>query len=126
MAKILVVDDDVDIRESISILLETDGHNVVTAQNRSAGMSAVKLEKPDVIVLDVMMEEPDDGFIMAQDLRRNGIKIPIIMLTGVSKAFGMDFGKDKSIVPVDEFLEKPVVPELLKTKINDILKQQKK
>ncbi len=124
MAKILIVDDDIDIQESTRICLEAEGHKVVTAGNRSDGMAAVVREKPELIVLDVMMEEADDGFTMAQDLRREGIKTPIIMLTGVSKAFGMNFGKDAAIVPVNEFLEKPVEPELLKAKINKLLQKK--
>jgi len=79
-------------------------------------MENLKKYKPDLLVLDVMMEEPDDGFAMAQKIRLEKIKIPIIMLTSVSKITGLKYGKDKEMVPVDEFLEKPVAAEtFLKT-----------
>jgi len=123
MAKILIVDDDFDIQEILRAYLEGDGHTVVSAGNRGDGMAAVTREPPDLIVLDVMMETEDAGFTMAQELRRQGVKTPIVMLTSVSRAFGMPFGKDREMVPVDEFLEKPVKPGLLLDKIHALLER---
>ena len=116
MAKILLVDDDDDFVQINKALLEKEGHQVVFAYNPKEGMENLKKYKPDLLVLDVMMEEPDDGFAMAQKIRLEKIKIPIIMLTSVSKITGLKYGKDKEMVPVDEFLEKPVAAEtFLKT-----------
>jgi len=114
MAKILIVDDDLDVVEVGRVILEGEGYQVVTANNREDGMAAVKAEKPNLILLDVMMEREDDGFVMAQDLRRAGDKTPIIMMTNVSKVFGRKFGADSEMVPVNEFVEKPVDPQTLK------------
>jgi DNA-binding response OmpR family regulator len=72
--------------------------------------------------LDVMMEQPDDGIAMAQDLRRAGATLPIIMLTSVGKVTGMSYGRDDDLVPVDAFLEKPVRPEDLLKRITELLK----
>ena len=121
MAKILLVDDDVDMIEISKVHLENAGHTVASANNRKDGMNAVKNEKPDLIILDVMMDSEDDGFVMAQDLRRDGVKTPIIMLTNVGKITGMEFDKDDEMVPVDEFLQKPVDPETLVAKIKNLL-----
>ncbi len=121
MAKVLLVDDDMDMIEIAKIHLENAGHSVAYANNRNKGMDAVKAEKPDVIILDVMMESEDDGFVMAQDLRRDGITTPIIMLTNVGRISGMKFDKDNEMVPVDEYLEKPVDPETLVAKIKNLL-----
>ncbi len=115
MVKILIVDDDKDVIEVGKIILQGEGYEVVSANNREDGMAAVESEKPNLILLDVMMEREDDGFIMAQDLRRNGVNTPIIMLTNVSKVFGMDFDKDSEMAPVNEFVEKPIDPESLKS-----------
>ena len=115
MVKILIVDDDKDVIEVGKIILQGEGYEVVSANNREDGMAAVESEKPNLILLDVMMEREDDGFIMAQDLRRNGVNTPIIMLTNVSKVFGMDFDKDSEMAPVNEFVEKPIDPETLKS-----------
>ena len=110
-----------DMIEIAKIHLENAGHSVAYANNRNKGMEAVRAETPDVIILDVMMESEDDGFVMAQDLRRDGIKTPIIMLTNVGRISGMKFDKDNEMVPVDEYLEKPVDPETLAAKIKNLL-----
>ena len=76
MAKILVVDDDPDIVEATQLFLAREGHQVEVAYNRQDGLKKVASFKPDLLILDVMMEQPDDGFAMAQDLRRAGNKCP--------------------------------------------------
>ena len=87
-------------------------------------MQAVADFSPDMIVLDVMMEEPDDGFAMAQDLRRDGCDVPIMLLTSVGKVTGMRYGKDSAVVPVDAFFEKPIDPATLVQKVAELLAQK--
>lgn len=123
MAKILIVDDDPDILEASQLFLAKEGHQIATASNRSEGMAKVESFQPDLLLLDVMMEQPDDGFIMAQDLRRQGKTFPILMLTSVSTASGLDFGRDKEMVPVDAFQSKPVEPAALVQKVAELLKK---
>jgi DNA-binding response OmpR family regulator len=120
MYKIAIIDDDPDIIEATSMLLNAKGYNVVTAGNVPDALELIEKEKPDLMILDVMMEEPDDGFYLANKFRKNGITTPIIMLTSVAKATGMFFGTDT--VPVNEFLEKPVPPAKLLEKIGLYLK----
>ena len=86
-------------------------------------MKKVDEENPELIILDVMMEEIDDGFVMAQDLRRKGVKTPILMLTSVGKVSGMSFDKDPEMVPVDAFEEKPIQPDKLLKKVDELLKK---
>ncbi|HPM78326.1 MAG TPA: response regulator transcription factor [bacterium] len=121
MAKILIVDDDPDILEVVGMVLEKEGHQIATAPSREEGMAAVNTFRPDLIVLDVMMDQPDDGFVMAQDLRKGGFAAPILMLTSVGKVTGMDFGADESVVPVDDFQEKPISPDALIEKVKALL-----
>jgi DNA-binding response OmpR family regulator len=123
MAKILVVDDDPDITYAVSLYLKKDGHEVRTAASRAEGMKALADNPPDLMILDVMMEQPDDGIAMAQELRRTGRKLPIVMLTSVGKVTGMSFDRDSELVPVDAFFEKPVKPEALLAKVNELLKR---
>jgi len=122
MARILVVDDDPDITFAISLFLKKEQHDVQLAASRAEGMKALETFTPDLMILDVMMEQPDDGIAMAQDLRRAGVMLPIIMLTSVGKVTGMSYGRDNDLVPVDAFFEKPVRPEDLLTKITELLK----
>ena len=118
--KILIADDDQDIRDSLQAILETRKYTVITAADRDEGMEKIKTEKPDLLILDVMMNEPDDGFYLAQKLRREKIDTPIIMYTSVSKALGINFGRSE-IVPVDEFVEKPISPDELIEKVEKLL-----
>ncbi len=120
MALIAIIDDDPDIIDASSLVLKSKGYAVITATNLSDGYRIIMEKKPDLIILDVMMEEPDDGFFMAQKLRKEKIKTPILMYTSVSKAIGMDFGKNE-MVPVDDFVEKPISPEELITKVSNLL-----
>jgi DNA-binding response OmpR family regulator len=117
MKKIAIIDDDPDIIEAITILLESREYSVVSAGNIQDGTKLVNSENPDLILLDVMMEEPDDGFYLANKLRKSGVSIPIILLTSVSKSFGYDFGAGETL-PINDFIEKPVSPIELLEKIN--------
>jgi len=123
MAKILIVDDDPDVVEAVDLLLKQQGHQMATAFNRQEGMTRIEEFSPDLIILDVMMEQPDDGITMAQDLRRKGRPTPILMLTTVSRATGLNIGKDDEMVPVNDFQEKPIEPALLLEKVADLLRQ---
>ena len=123
MAKILIVDDDPDVVEAVGLFLQKEGHEVANAYDRQEGMKQVASFQPDLIVLDVMMEQPDDGIAMAQDLRRKDFSNPILMLTSVGKATGMEFGSDSEMVPVDDFEEKPIDPAKLVAKVKELLKK---
>ena len=120
MALIAVIDDDPDILDATSLVLTAKGYEVITADNPDDGYKIVKEKNPDLIILDVMMEEPDDGFFLAQKFRKENIEIPIIMYTSVSKALGLEFAASE-IVPVDDFVEKPISPDTLLDKVEKLL-----
>jgi DNA-binding response OmpR family regulator len=107
--------------EAGRIVLEAKGYEVVSAGNVSQGMSVLEETNPDLMILDVMMEEPDDGIRMARQVRRKGFDLPILMLTSVNVAMGLHIDKDEEMVPVDEFQEKPVDPETLIRKVELLL-----
>lgn len=121
MVKILIVDDDPDMVEATRIVLERDGYTVVNAPNLEEGLQKLAETDPDLLILDVMMEEPDDGLRFARQVRRTGNKLPILMLTSVNRAMGLQIGKDEEMVPVDEFVEKPVDPATLSAKVKALL-----
>ncbi|MBN1551539.1 response regulator transcription factor [bacterium] len=124
MPKILIVDDDPDIIEACTLILTREGYDVSSALNRDQGMQMVTDMQPDILILDVMMEQPDDGIAMAQELRRKGFKNPIMMLTSVGKATGFEFDKDDEIVPVDVFEEKPIEPSRLLSIVKELLPEK--
>jgi DNA-binding response OmpR family regulator len=121
MAKILIVDDDPDITFATGLFLKKAQHEVLTASNRDDGMKAIEEENPDLIILDVMMEQADDGIAMAQELRRQGCGTPILMLTSVGRVTGFSYDEDQEMVPVNAFFEKPIQPDLLVRKVNELL-----
>ncbi|MFH1624057.1 MAG: response regulator [Pseudomonadota bacterium] len=131
--KILVVDDDPDVVELIRIGLEANGYDVFSAENGTGGLRMVKEIRPDLIILDVMMDTITEGFQVSYQLRsqdpeseyRNYSKIPIIMLTGISQQMHMKFSPktDGDYLPVDEFLEKPIRIEPLLEKVKELLHQ---
>ena len=124
MARILIVDDDPDITFATELFLKKAQHEVMSAANRTDGMKAIEEWNPDLIVLDVMMEQPDDGIAMAQELRRQGNHTPILMLTSVSKVTGFTYDQDQELVPVDAFFEKPIQPEALLAKVTELLAKE--
>lgn len=122
--RVLLVDDDPDFIQANSIILDASGFEVLTASNGAEGLKKVEEEKPDVVVLDVMMENTDEGFAVARKIRRKlHSNVPIIMLTSVSQATGYSFKPEEhpDFFPVDQFLTKPVAPTVLVQKIKDAL-----
>ncbi len=117
MYKVLVIDDDPDMVEAVRIVLEREGYTVESASNVSDGWTRLEEGRPDLLILDVMMEEPDEGLMFARKVRREGNPLPILMLTSVNRALGLQIGKDEEIVPVDEFVEKPIDPATLVEKV---------
>ncbi len=125
-AKIVIVDDDQDIRDTLQHILEGRQYTVITASNKEDGLEKIRAEKPDLAMLDVMMETWQDGFEMARTLKKDpDLKhIPILMLTGVKDQTGIDFKStagDPTWLPVDGYLEKPVEPNALLAEVEKLL-----
>jgi CheY-like chemotaxis protein len=130
--KILVIDDDPDAVEVMRIALEANGYDVSSASNGTEGLRAVKAIRPELIILDVMMDTTTEGFQVSYQLRshdpnseyREFSTIPIIMLTGISQKMQMKFStqRDGDYLAVDEFLEKPVRIDPLLETIRKLLK----
>ena len=122
---ILVVEDDARLRERLARYLASEGFRVTASGDAADARAKLRAINPDLMVLDVMMEQPDDGIAMAQELRRTGQMLPIVMLTSVGKVTGMSFDKDSDLVPVDAFFEKPVRPDELIGTVRDLLARKK-
>jgi DNA-binding response OmpR family regulator len=123
---ILIIDDDPDITEAMTVILTNRGYDVRTAQDGSEGMDQLKQARPDLIILDVMMRTSQEGFELSRELKHNKAfkNIPILMLTGVKQKTGLDFkttAGDQDWLPVDEYLDKPVKPDVLLAKVEDLL-----
>ncbi|MHB8771167.1 MAG: response regulator [Syntrophales bacterium] len=119
---ILLIDDDRDFVHSTKAFLEGRGYTVDTAFNGSEGLGKIRAGKPDLIVLDVMMDTDAEGFNLAYELRKDEArrKIPIVIVSGFSQHLSDKMDNFQFILgqewPADAFLEKPVdLKELAKT-----------
>ena len=127
-ATVLIVDDDPDITEAMKVVLEYKNYAVNSAASVEQAMESLKNNCPDVMILDVMMESPQDGFILARQLKQDEKykNIPILMLTSVQDKMGIDFKSaagDETWLPVEEYLSKPVKPDVLLKKVEGLLKK---
>lgn len=129
MANILIVDDDLDIIDSLKMVLEANGHQVSVKTDPDNLVASVKQVSPDLIILDIIFpEDPNAGFTAARELHKvEGVKdIPILLLSAVNQKSKMSFGFSESdisedFMPVKGFIEKPVEPSLLLSKVNELL-----
>jgi len=125
--KVLIIDDDVDMVEAEKMVLENNGYIVFTAYDGEEGYKKIIELNPDVIILDVMMATPEEGFQLAYKLKENEnlAKIPIVMVTSISKETGFKFDpkKDENFLPVNQFIEKPIKPEELLEAIEKAMKK---
>lgn len=129
MSKILIVDDDADIVEAMRLVLEKRGHKVALAADGNEGMAKARTEKPDVIILDVMMPGLD-GFEVARELKGDSQTrdISILMLTAIKDKMGFDFKKetaDPNWLPVDDYCDKPLDYEVLLKKVDQLVRNKK-
>lgn len=123
--KILLIDDDLDFVAGTQAFLEGHGYQIVAAYDGDEGQKKAEEEKPDLIILDVMMRTDTEGFEVARSLRANEAtkQIPIIMLTGVNQYVPWRFGPDKVWLPVDAFIDKPMNPQQLLAAVKTAMAQ---
>lgn len=129
MAHVLLVDDDVQLLEANTIVLSANKHRVSHAHSGAEAREFLKGTLPDIVVLDVMMEDFDSGFELAKHISVSHPELPMIMLTGVYEymddAWKQAFDEDKSWLPVHRFMEKPVSPTVLLYEIEALLKDRR-
>jgi two-component system alkaline phosphatase synthesis response regulator PhoP len=117
--KILVIDDDVDLVAVMKGTLESKPYEVIAAYNGKEGLEKAKKEKPDLILLDIMMPVMD-GFNFAEQFGKDPslAKIPVLALTSFSESLGQPFP-----FQVAEYLRKPLKPKELIAKVEEHLKR---
>jgi DNA-binding response OmpR family regulator len=127
--KILVVDDDPDILDAVSMILESQGYQVVTARDGVEGLANLKAENPDLLILDLMMPKMD-GFAVCKELQdprwSKYRHIPILILTSVReeasrRRYELETGLE---LDVDDYLEKPFQPDTLLERVGKLVKKK--
>lgn len=125
MQKILIIDDDKDFQDAVRLVLEDHGFDVASAYGPEEGTEKVRSEKPDLVILDVLMPTNYEGFDVARKIREElkMKELPILLLTAVhsEKKVPYRFAPHEEYLPVDYFMDKPVEPNVLVEKVNELL-----
>jgi DNA-binding response OmpR family regulator len=127
--KILVVDDDPDILDAITMILESQGYSIVTARDGIEGLATLKAENPDLMILDLMMPKMD-GFGVCKELQdprwAKYKDIPILILTSVReeasrRRYELETGLE---LDVDDYVEKPMSPDVLIKRVSILISKK--
>lgn len=123
--KILVVDDDPDMVEQVAAILKGAGYEVVLAGTAEEAEDVLLSVKPDMAIVDLMMEHKDSGFVLCHHLKQIYPGTPVILLTGVTAATGISFDGNvadaKTWIEVEKVLDKPVRKEQLLAEVRRLL-----
>ena len=130
-AKILVIDDDSDFIKVVSIMLKSGPYTVITAKNPEEGKEKLFSEKPDLILLDIMMDSLFDGYSLCNDIKtseeyKEFRATPVIFCSAVKDITGsrFNFGSDEQALRgPDDYIDKPVQPDDLFARIEKLLKK---
>jgi CheY-like chemotaxis protein len=127
---ILLVDDDEDFLFQHKIQLEHAGYRETTATTRAEAEAAAAGEKPDLAILDLMMEQHDDGFVLSHHLKQSLPGLPVILVTAVTAETGISFSPaspaERAWVGADAMLAKPIRFEQLKREVERLLRDRDK
>jgi CheY-like chemotaxis protein len=125
---ILIIDDDADFRSAIRSTLEEAGYQILEAASTGQGRCMLSETRPDLILLDIMLEDISSGFRFLREIRnhaaQNGEKnIPILMISAIKELTDLDFHSrgGTELLPVDAFLDKPVLPENLIKQVQKLI-----
>jgi DNA-binding response OmpR family regulator len=130
-ATILIIDDDPDFVDAISSILESAHYNVSTAPDPKKGKEKISSEKPDLILLDIMMDSLFDGFSLCHSIKtsKEFSHIPVIFVSAVKEHTGSRFqftGEDQGMRGPDDYLDKPVNPDDLLSRIKKLLPKEER
>lgn len=118
-ARILIVEDELHMREALEKCLAGEGYRVITAEQGEKGLQAALEEKPDLVLLDIMMPRLD-GFAVCAELRRLGIPVPVLMLTAKGRVEDRVHGLDAG---ADDYLVKPFSTDELLARVRALLRR---
>lgn len=122
LARILIVEDELAMRTALSDCLEGEGYRVLTAGDGEKGLSRAMEEKPDLLLLDIMMPRLD-GFALCAELRKLGFETPVLMLTAKGQVEDRVTGLDAG---ADDYLVKPFSTEELLARVRALLRRSQR
>ena len=128
MARILVIDDDPIFVKSTTAVLEAHGYQVDSASNREDGLATMNEQKPDLLLLDVMMDWVLDGVSISREMmaERELRRIPIVMITSIRNSEYRGVFPQDEYLHIDSWLDKPCPPDKLVSEVEKILARHKR
>jgi DNA-binding NtrC family response regulator len=124
--KIFIVDDDPDYLFQLEFMVKEMGFDVQTASSQKEGEKLLSQKSPNLVILDLMMEKDDSGFILAYQSKKKHPEVPVVITTSASSEAGIQFDLDENNtrqwVHADLMLEKGIRPDQLHREINKLLK----
>jgi len=124
--KLLIADDDSDYLYQIKLKTEHFGFEVITADSQKEAEKILETIKPDIAIVDLMMENEDSGFILSYKIKRLYPDVPVIIATAVSAETGMSFDSEEGLregwIKADLIIDKGIRTEQLQKEINKLLK----
>jgi DNA-binding response OmpR family regulator len=127
---ILIVDDDQDYLVQLQAKIHQFGYQTITAESQKEAEKVLETVKPDLAILDLMMENEDSGFILCYKMKKKFPDVPIIIVTGVAAETGISFDindeNNRKWIKADRFLEKGIRSERLREEIDTLLLKNNK
>jgi two-component system, OmpR family, response regulator len=124
--KILIIDDDIDYLYQMKTHIENFGFDTKAINNQKEGEQYILTNKPDLVVVDLMMENPDSGFVLCYKIKKQYPDVPVIIATAVTSEAGIEFDintdEDRQWIKADSYIEKGIRPDQLHREINKLLK----
>jgi len=123
---VLIVDDDVDSLSQLTMHMKNMGFEVISGETQKEGEELIAVNKPDLAIFDLMMDNKDSGFILSYKIKKKYPDVPVIIATAVTAETGMLFGlntdEEKKWIKADLYLEKGLRYEQLQIEIGKLLK----
>ena len=122
--KILIVDDDADLVFAIRMVLEGEGYLVEEASDGAMGLAKMRASLPDLVLMDVMMAGPLDGYYTTQEISRDPQlrNVPILMLSSITSTQYVSSFPTDQYLQIADFVSKPIEPGALLIKVKGMLK----
>lgn len=123
---ILIVDDDIDFLLQTRMKVESMGYATITAESQKEAGDIISKTRPDMAILDLMMENQDSGFILSFKIKKRYPEVPVIILTGVRAETGIYFDvtdeNNRKWIRADAFVDKGIRADVLKVEIERLMK----
>lgn len=122
---ILLIDDDPDVQKAVRLILEPEGYRLTCCPTAQTGLEVMRRDPPDLLLLDIMLTSPSEGFHLAYEIRQDEElrRIPIIMVSAIGQRMGIDYARElgTDYMPAERFLEKPLEAATLRAAVRELL-----